>query len=194
MGAVALVAAGAVALAHGAGFDGARPVLLALAPLLPVAGVAVSYGWHADPMHEIAAASPGGGLRLLLTRTAAVLAVSLPLLTAAGAVLPSLSGTPAVAAWLLPGLALTLGTLALGSYTGTRAAAATVATAWLLAVAVPVLGAPAPGAGVPAAELARHVSLYLSGPTAQTCWAAAAALSAGLLVLRRASFDRLENR
>ncbi|MYZ41239.1 zf-HC2 domain-containing protein, partial [Streptomyces sp. SID4917] len=134
--ALVLVAAGAVGLAYGAGFAGARPLLLALAPVLPLAGVAVSYGEHADPMHEIGASTPGGGLRLLLTRTTAVLAVSLPLLTLAGALLPSSAASmevPGAAAWLLPALALTLATLVLGSYVGCRTAAGAVAGAWAVA-------------------------------------------------------------
>ncbi|WP_137993376.1 zf-HC2 domain-containing protein [Streptomyces vilmorinianum] len=182
---VAVLAAvgAAVALAYGAGFQEARPVLLAVAPMVPLGGVAVSYGRHADPMYEIGVATPSGGLRLLLTRAAAVLGVCVPLLTAAGALLPPVSGVPGAAAWLLPGLALTLATLALGSFVGCRAAAMTLAGGWLLAVAGPLLGRS--GA---TAELAR----YLSGPAAQGGWAAAAVVCAGLLVLRRRSFDHLE--
>lgn len=188
--AVVLVAAGAVVLAYGADFTGARPVLLALAPVLPVAGVAMSYGGSADPLHEIAASTPGGGLRLLLTRTAAVLGVSLPLLTVAGAVLPASAGAPGAAVWLLPALALSLAAPALGTYVGCRAAAAGISTVWVLAVTVPVLG---PGAvwapGGPTAELSAHLARYLGGPVAQGGWAAAAVLCAGLLVLRRRSLE-----
>ncbi|MFF8277607.1 zf-HC2 domain-containing protein [Streptomyces lateritius] len=181
--AVLVVVAAAVGLAHGAGFQGARPVLLAVAPVLPLGGVAVSYGRHADPMYEIGVATPSGGLRLLLTRAAAVLGVCVPLLTAAGALLPPVTGVPGAAAWLLPGLALTLATLVLGSFVGCRAAAATLTGGWLLAVAGPVLGRP--GA---TGELAR----YLSGPAAQGGWAAAVVLCGCLLALRRRSFDHLE--
>lgn len=188
--AVVLVAAGAVVLAYGADFTGARPVLLALAPVLPVAGVAVSYGGSADPLYEIAASTPGGGLRLLLTRTAAVLAVSLPLLTVAGAVLPASAGAPGAADWLLPGLTLSLAAPALGTYVGCRTAAAGISAVWVLAVTVPVLG---PGAawapGGPTAELSEHLARYLAGPAAQGCWAAAAVLCAGLLALRRRSVE-----
>ncbi|MFJ3581029.1 zf-HC2 domain-containing protein [Streptomyces sp. NPDC090127] len=183
--AVLVVVAAAVALAYGAGFREARPVLLALAPVLPLAGVAVSYGRHADPMYEIGVATPSGGLRLLLTRAAAVLGVCVPVLTSAGALLPPVTGVPGAAAWLLPGLALTLAALALGSFVGCRAAALTLIGGWLLAVTGPVLGRP--GAG---AELAR----FLSGPAAQGGWAAAAVACAGLLALRRRSFDHLETR
>lgn len=191
--AVVLVAAGAVGLAYGADFTGARPVLLALAPVLPVAGVAVSYGGRADPLYEITASTPGGGLRLLLTRTAAVLAVSLPLLTATGAVLPASAGAPGAAVWLLPGLALSLAALALGSYVGCRAAAGGISVAWVLAVTVPVFGpddaARDSGTRLLTAELSEHLTGFLSGPAAQGGWAAGAALCAGLLVLRRRSVE-----
>ncbi|MFF0272666.1 zf-HC2 domain-containing protein [Streptomyces sp. NPDC004330] len=186
--AVLLVVGGALALAHGAGVRGAGGLLLALSPVLPLAGVAVSYGRHADPMHEITAATPSGGLRLLLTRTAAVLVVCVPLLTAGGALLPPVAGLPGAAAWLLPGLALTLATLALGSFVGCRAAAATLGGGWLLAVTGPLLG-PVDTAA-PAAALAP----YFSGPAAQGGWAGAALACAALLAVRRRSFDHLEPR
>ncbi|MFC9428594.1 zf-HC2 domain-containing protein [Streptomyces sp. NPDC056987] len=196
--ALVLVAAGAVGLAYATGFAGARPLLLALAPVLPPAGVAVSYGRYADPMHEIGATTPGGGLRLLLTRTAAVLAVSLPLLTLAGALLPDgVPGTPAAAAWLLPGLALTLAALTLGSYIGHRPAACAVGAGWALALAVPLLraaraGVPLPLPTEPAAmaELSAQLARFLSGAAAQGLWGTGAAVCAAVLVARRHSFDR----
>ncbi|MER5462493.1 zf-HC2 domain-containing protein [Streptomyces sp. NPDC002668] len=186
--AVVLVAAGALALGYGAGSASARPLLLALAPVLPLAGVGLSYGRHSDPLHEIAAATPSGGLRLLLTRTAAVLAVSLPLLTAAGALLPPATGVPGVpgaAAWLLPGLALTLAALALGSFVGCRAAASVLACGWLGVVVAPALAMVPP-------DLGEQLAAYVCGPAVQGAWAAAAVLCAGLLALRRSSFDHLE--
>ncbi|MFJ2934570.1 zf-HC2 domain-containing protein [Streptomyces sp. NPDC087219] len=186
--AVLLVVGGAFGLAYGAGVQGARSLLLALSPVLPLAGVAVSYGRHADPLYEITAATPSGGLRLLLTRTAAVLAVCVPLLTAGGALLPPVAGFPGAAAWLLPGLALTLATLALGSFVGCRAAGATLGGGWLLAVTGPLLG--------PADTAASATALapYFSGPAVQGGWAAAALACAALLALRRRSFDHLEFR
>ncbi|MFE2559566.1 zf-HC2 domain-containing protein [Streptomyces sp. NPDC059352] len=190
--AVALVLGGAYALAYGTGVQGARSWLLAVSPVLPLGGVAVSYGRHADPLYEITAATPSGGLRLLLTRTAAVLTVCVPLLTAGGALLPPVAGFPGVAAWLLPGLALTLATLALGSFVGCRAAAATLAGGWLLAVTGPLLGQPDTEAGRTAG--AEALADYFSGPVAQGSWAAAALACAALLVLRRRSFDHLETR
>ncbi|MFF3242791.1 hypothetical protein ACFYWY_03415 [Streptomyces sp. NPDC002870] len=183
--ALLLVIAGALILAYGAHFGGARPLLLAIAPVLPLAGVGLSYGRHADPLHEVAASTPSGGLRLLLTRTAAVLAVSVPLLTTAGALLPAAADVPGAAAWLLPGLALTLAALALGSYVGCAAAAAGLACGWLGVVVAPVL------ATLPR-DLAGQLERYVSGPAMQGGWAAAAVLCAGLLAVRRSSFDHLE--
>ncbi|WP_406334520.1 zf-HC2 domain-containing protein [Streptomyces zaomyceticus] len=188
--AVLLVVGGAYGLAYGAGVQGARSLLLAVSPALPLAGVAVSYGRHADPLYEITAATPSGGLRLLLTRTAAVLAVCVPLLTAGGALLPPVAGFPGAAAWLLPGLALTLAALALGSFVGCRPAAATLGGGWLLAVTGPLLGQSDAGGGPGATAL----TTYLSGPAAQGGWAAAALACAALLALRRRSFDHLEPR
>ncbi|MDX3803879.1 zf-HC2 domain-containing protein, partial [Streptomyces sp. AK04-3B] len=185
--AVLLVASGAVGLAQGAGVDGVRPLLLALAPVVPVAGVALSYGAHADPLHEIAAATPSGGLRLMLTRTAAVLAVSLPLLTLAGLLLPA-SAAPGAATWLLPGLALTLATLALAGWVGCRAAAAVTGGGWLGVVLVPALTA----SGGPALTgLTEQLDRCLNGPLAQGAWGAAAVLCAALLAARRAAYDHL---
>uniref|UniRef100_UPI00352631FC zf-HC2 domain-containing protein n=1 Tax=Streptomyces sanglieri TaxID=193460 RepID=UPI00352631FC len=187
--ALVLVAVGAVALAYGAGAgEAVRPLLLVVAPVLPLAGVGLSYGRHADPMHEITAATPSGGLRLLLTRTAAVLVVSIPALTLAGAALPASAGRPGAAAWLLPGLAMTLAALALGSYVGCRTGATSIAVAWAAAVVLPVLASSSPTALAAATGAAR----YFAGPAAQAGWAAGALVCAALLAVRRRSFDHLE--
>ncbi|MGW3740596.1 hypothetical protein ACWD62_08240 [Streptomyces sp. NPDC005146] len=192
---VLLITAAAVALAYGArsgtgsvaGLP-ARPLLLLIAPVLPLAGVGVAYGRHADPVYELAASTPSGGLRLLLIRTAAVLGVSVPLLTAAGAVLPASAGAPGAVAWLLPAVAMTLAALALGSYTGCRTGASSVTAAWALAVVVPSAGA----APLGPESLADGAARYLAGPFAQSGWAAGALLCAALLAVRRRSFDHLE--
>ncbi|MFF1648489.1 zf-HC2 domain-containing protein [Streptomyces sp. NPDC058240] len=189
--ALVLVAVGALALAYGAGAGAGetiRPLLLVVAPVLPLAGVALSYGRHADPMHEITATTPSGGLPLLLTRTAAVLAVSIPALTLAGAALPPSTGWPGAAAWLLPGLAMTLAALALGSYVGCRTGATSIAAAWAAAVVLPAFAASPPATAEAAAEAAR----YFAGPAAQAGWAAGALGCAALLAVRRRSFDHLE--
>lgn len=191
-----LVTAAAVTLARLSGTAAGRPLLLAVAPLLPVAGVAASYGRHADPLYEAVAATPAAGLRLLLVRTGWVLAVCVPLLTAAGLLMPDPGGGPGAYAWLLPGLTLTLLTLLVASCCGCLRAAAGTGTAWLLllfstgAAAAPGTADRA-GPADPAALLTTSLGA-LSGPPAQSAWAAAGVLCGGLLVLRRTSFDRLE--
>ncbi|MFD8815400.1 zf-HC2 domain-containing protein [Streptomyces sp. NPDC059627] len=182
------VTLGALLLNRAAGYEATRTLLLTLAPVIPVAGVALSYGPHADPLHEITAATPSGGLRLALTRTAAVLGVSLPALTLTGAALPA-SGAPGAAAWLLPALALTLGSLTLASYVGCRTATAVTGGGWLAAVLVPALAA---HGGPLTARLADRLAVCFDG--AQAGWAVAAAVCAALLAARRRAYDHLENR
>ncbi|MET9924354.1 MULTISPECIES: zf-HC2 domain-containing protein [unclassified Streptomyces] len=185
--ALGVVVLGAVALSYGAGLGASvRPLLLVTAPVLPLAGVALSYGRHVDPLYEIAASTPAGGLRLLLTRAAAVLAVSVPALTLAGAALPASAGGPGAAAWLLPGLALTLAALALGSFVGSRRGAAAVGAAWLAFVVAPAAAVPAGTA------LMAGAAPYFAGPAVQSGWAAGAVACALLLAARRRSFDHLE--
>ena len=182
------VTLGALLLDRAAGYASTRTLLLTIAPVIPVSGVALSYGPQADPLHEITAATPSGGLRLALTRTAAVLGVSLPALTLTGAALPA-SGAPGAAAWLLPGLALTLGSLTLASCVGCRTATAVVAGGWLAAVLVPALAA---HGGPLTTRLAGQLTTCFDG--AQPGWAAAAAVCAALLAARRSAYDHLENR
>lgn len=186
--ALVVVALGALALSYGAGLGASvRPLLLVTAPVLPLAGVALSYGRHADPLYEVITSTPSGGLRLLLVRAAAVLGVSVPALTLAGAVLPPATGGPGAAAWLLPALALTLAALALGSFVGSRRGAAAVGGAWAVFVVAPAtVGGPA------GATLAAGASPYFSGPAVQSGWAAGALVCALLLAARRRSFDHLE--
>lgn len=105
-------------------------LLLLIAPALPVLGTAVCYGWHADPLHELVASTPFGGLRILLWRTASVLVTSVPVTIVAG--VASGLGTPVV--WLLPSFALTAVTLALAARIEAARAAATVGTVWAVLV------------------------------------------------------------
>lgn len=108
-------------------------VFLALAPLLPVAGVAAAFSPLTDPVHEVAAATPYSSFRLLVIRSAAVLTATVLLAGAAAALLP---GAPWLAvAWLLPALALTAGTLALSTWFEPLYSALALATLWIAATA-----------------------------------------------------------
>jgi hypothetical protein len=127
---IAVLAFGLIA----AGVRGDVGVMLFLlaAPLLPVAGVAVAYGPHVDPAHEIGVAAPVDGLRLVLLRTVAVVVVTAVLAALAALGLPGLDWT--AAAWLLPALALTIAALALATTIGPVPAATVVGTVWAVAV------------------------------------------------------------
>lgn len=115
------------------GQDGALVAFLLVAPLLPVAGVALAYGPAADPSYEIVLASPYLMLRLVLLRSTAVLATALPVIAVAGLLLP-ISALAAVA-WLLPALGFTVAVLVVGTWFRAEYAATAIAAAWILAVA-----------------------------------------------------------
>jgi hypothetical protein len=127
LGSIAVVLALALAAAHAA--DRGVAVFLVLAPLLPVAGVAAAFSPLTDPVHELATASPYSSVRLLAVRSAAVVAVTVLLAGGAAILLP---GAPwLAAAWLLPALALTAGTLALATWFDPLHSALVLTTAWL---------------------------------------------------------------
>jgi anti-sigma factor RsiW len=181
LGAVVLV----LLLSVGAGHTvrgGEFPTLfLALAPLLPLAGVALSYGPALDPTYEMAVVAPTHGFRLLMIRTVAVLAVVLGLNGLATLALPAygLRGL----AWLLPALALTSTGLALTPRLGPVLAPSLVGGAWVgLLLTADVLRA---GADVPLAPFT------VAGQGAS---AVVAALAAGLLFLLRDRFDLFQGR
>jgi hypothetical protein len=105
---------------------------LLVAPLVPVAGVAFAYGPDVDPSYEVGVAVPYSAARLLLLRTAAVLATSLPLVLAAALLMPGLSWTAVT--WLLPALAFTALTLAASTWTRPTFAGLGLGIAWACAV------------------------------------------------------------
>jgi hypothetical protein len=109
-------------------------LVLLLAPVAPLPGVAVAWTRRTDPAWELIAGTPAAGLTMLLRRTAVVLAVVIPALALAGI------GTGATTAlWLLPCLACTAATIALGGLVGVRRAAIGVGAVWAAAVVVPSL-------------------------------------------------------
>ncbi len=152
--------------------------LLLVAPLVPVIGVALAYGAEADPAHEIALATPVRGLRLILTRAAAVLAFSTFWLAIAAILAPGRQ--PMAFAWLLPALGLTSATVALMTVLRPRLAAATTSGLWVLGVAI-----------VSSAATDR---LAPWGPAGQLLMIAVGAVGLAVAVARRDRFDVLEIR
>ncbi len=105
---------------------------LLVAPVLPLAGIALAYGPMVDPAHELHAATPLAGARLLLLRAGAVLTVAIVLTGIASPLLPESAGRSA--AWLLPALVLTLACLIASSRLPLVVAATGLASVWALAV------------------------------------------------------------
>lgn len=104
-------------------------LFLVMAPLLPLVGVAAAFGPVTDPAHELVAASPMGAFHLFLLRAMAVVGATVALTGAATLALPH-HGLAATT-WLLPALALTVGSVALATYIPPLKAAVTLATLWV---------------------------------------------------------------
>lgn len=148
-------------------------VFLAVAPVLPLVGVAVSYGPRVDPTYEIAVVAPVHTLRLLLLRAAAVLTATTAASAVASLGLPSYGLR--VLGWFLPALALTLLSLALTPRLGHVGSVVTVAVGW--AVLLASTGAATRG----------HSVVFTSG--GQLAVGLGAVVSAALLVRQRPAFD-----
>jgi hypothetical protein len=151
-------------------------LFLALAPLLPLVGVALSYGPALDPTYEMTVVAPTHGFRLLMIRTLAVLVAGLGLNGLATLALPGY-GLRALA-WLLPALALTATGLALTPRLGPVLAPSLVGGAWVAVLL--------------AAQAAQQTAADPLAPftaAGQGVAGTVAALAAGLLFLVRDRFD-----
>ncbi|MFG2311548.1 hypothetical protein ACGFS9_23225 [Streptomyces sp. NPDC048566] len=191
--AVTGVCAAGAWLAATAGAEDSLPFLLLLAPVLPLTWVAVSYGGRADPFAPVIRSTPAGGLRLLMLRTGVVLAICLPLLTAAAVAGAGVSAW--AAAWLVPSLGLTLLTLLLGSYIGCPLAAAVTSGTWLVLItAIAQLSMRRDGRVTSFRTVLLNVLQNVLDGGAQFVWGAASGVVSALLVLRRHSFNDLRSR
>ncbi|AOS65646.1 hypothetical protein [Actinoalloteichus hymeniacidonis] len=151
---------------------GDMSLLLLLAPVLSVGGVAASWSRGLDPAYELTAAAPRAGLYLVLRRTASVLTVVVPALLVGG----WLTGVM-VAQWLLPCLACTSMTLALGSVIGVNRAAIALVAGWGAMVVMPSLAV-------------SRMTLVLQ-PEALPGWAVILGLGVGVVIARRSAYSRL---
>jgi hypothetical protein len=167
-----LAAALCLDLADGSGL--LPPLVLLVAPVAPLLGVAAAWSVGVDPAHELVVASPRAGLYLVLRRSLAVLIVVIPALTVAG----WLTGA-SPARWLLPCLAFTAGALALGELIGLRLAAAALALAWTAGVITPSV-------------LAARTPMLLE-PVGLPYWAGLIAVIAVTLMLRRNAYTGLRS-
>ncbi|WP_328580645.1 hypothetical protein [Streptomyces sp. NBC_00370] len=146
---------------------GLPSLVLLLAPVAPLPGVAVAWSRRTDPVWELIATTPAAGLAMVLRRTLAVLVVVLPALLVAG-----VSTGTSLGLVLLPCLAFTAATLALGAFIGVRRAAVGLAVAWCLSVLLPSVAtgslSPVLRPGSNAAWGAAVVALAVTVPLAGT--------------------------
>ncbi|KUN76260.1 hypothetical protein [Streptomyces griseoruber] len=156
----------------GSGSDGVSLVLL-FAPVLPVLGVAASWSRGLDPAYELTASAPRAGLPLVLRRTASVLGVVVPALLVGGWATGVM-----VAQWLLPCLAFTAATLALGGVVGVTRAAVALAAVWAAVIVAPTLAA---GGRTAAALRAGGLPV----------WGLLLALGIGVVIARRGAYAAL---
>lgn len=142
----------------------ALPSLISLlAPVAPLPGVAIAWSRRHDPAWELIAGTPSAGLAMLLRRTAGVLAVVIPAL----AVASTRTGV-SLAPTLLPCLAFTAATIALGAFIGVHRAAVVLGSVWTPAVLMPaVLTADLPAVLEPGSSLGwALLTLVLAGVAA----------------------------
>jgi len=108
-------------------------LFMALAPVLPMISVAAAFGGEMDPSREMVGAAPYPMMRLLLVRTAAVVASTLVPAAVLAFLLPG--STWLAMGWLLPSLALTGAVLVLTPRVPALPVAGSLATAWMVLVA-----------------------------------------------------------
>ncbi|MGW0949624.1 zf-HC2 domain-containing protein [Streptomyces sp. NPDC002623] len=152
--------------------SGEVSLVLLFAPVLPVLGVAASWSRGLDPAYELTASVPRAGLYLVLRRTASVLGVVVPALLVGG----WMTGVM-VAQWLLPCLAFTATTLALGGVVGVTRAAVALAAVWAAVVVAPTL-----------ATSRTTFALQTDGLPA---WGLILALGIGVVIARRDAYSVL---
>ncbi len=115
------------------GFDRLQ-LFLAVAPLVPLLGVALAFGPRSDPAHETVVAAPVDAFRVFVIRATTVLVASIVAMALVTLLLPG-EGVARIA-WLLPALAVTSAASALATRLDTRIASAVVASLWLVFVVV----------------------------------------------------------
>ncbi|NGO70157.1 hypothetical protein [Streptomyces boncukensis] len=144
-------------------------VYLTVAPLLPLTGVATSFGRRWDPAHEMGLVAAVCSFRLVLLRAAVVLGSCVLLTAVTSLALPRLG--PVAFAWLLPSVVVTALSVLLLTRLAAPIAAVVAGSGWLAGVA-----------------LTEHSEALFSAG-GQSALAGLLAATVGALLLRRADFD-----
>jgi hypothetical protein len=151
------------------------------APVVPLIGVALSYGSHGEPAGEVAVVAPYRSFRLVVLRAVVVLVSWLPVAAILALALPTY---PAAAVlWFLPALALCSLTLAASTFVDPLPAAAVLVVGWLIAAGLAVRGP----RWWPAAELLEQFVAFR--PAGQVLLAGVAVAAVVVTLARRTAFD-----
>lgn len=169
------VSVGAAVVSRQVAADG---FFLAVAPLILLVAVALTFVPGADPAGEIEGSTPMHGFGLFWRRAAVVMAGALTSLGVATTLLPG-SGWSALA-WVAPALALALAALALSTRHPPLVVAVSLAVGWVLLVQLAVLQTH---------EL-QLADTALFAPASQLVFGAISLGLLGLLVRWRDDFDR----
>jgi hypothetical protein len=156
-------------------YPDAPSLFLLTAPIAPLFSVVAAWSRTTDPAWELVASTARSGLWMLLRRTATVLAVLVPVLATVG-----WGSGQSPALWLLPCLAFTTATLALGSWIGLQRAAVALTAAWTAGVMVPTL--------------ADQKLSNLLQPGSAPSWAVMVLIATALIGLRADSYRRIGSR
>lgn len=142
-----------------AAMGGRIPLVLAVAPLAPLAAVALAYRASVEPAGQLALATPSAGLRVVAARALVVALPAVPL--GVGGALAFGLPLDVALGWLLPGAALAALVLLAGTTRVDPAVvAATLGSVWAVAVSWPPASRRMPAAAV--------VDLVASGPVQLT--------------------------
>ncbi len=123
----------AIVAAHG-GRDAEFGAFLSVAALGPLVATALAFGRRVDPAHALVTTTPTSVWRIVLLRTAASLIPAVAI-TGLASLIVRERGWVAVA-WLLPGIAMAVVSLALSIWVPIEHAALGLATAWIAAPVV----------------------------------------------------------
>ena len=168
-----LVTVGIAFVAARGGRDAEFGAFLSVAALGPLAATALAFGRRVDPAHALVTTAPTSVWRIVLLRTAASL-IPAAAITGLASLIVHERGWVAMA-WLLPGIAMAVVSLALSTWVPIEHAALGVATVWIAAPVVALR---------PAAELIDATA----GP-GQLVALGAAALAALVIMNRRSFLD-----
>jgi hypothetical protein len=150
-------------------------LVLLVAPVAPLLGVAAAWNRRTDPAWELVAGSPRSGIWVLLRRTLGVLLLVIPPFMVA-----SWAGANSPVVWLLPCLTLTIAALAAGARFGIHRAAAGIAVLWAVGVWVPAL-------------VSQQVPVILT-PVSLPFWAVLGMVAVAVVAVRADDYRHLASR